>query len=337
MGKRTNRGLAKLSLPVPRLAKGDTPQARLALVRAAGGPHDFLATKGLQALAALPQLSAKALVTAESWELQVAEMRIRQCQACPPMGGACDQRSRHYRAITVRSAFGVMTEPSDGNAADLAKAGMLAQGQTPEWRSGLGSRECTRWPEYALQRRLAEVGVPPELLPARLSSYKPRSPAQDRALSLCAEFCRDYPARRDRGAGIFLQGSTGQGKSHLAVSVLAELLATDLRLNVAFVYVPDLLQQAREDLRYQRDGRTLERIGEVPLLVLDDLGVESSSAWTQEQIETVLHHRTSRQLTTVLTTNESIETLEKRYNERSMRRCYQMCETRLQLLGDYIG
>ena len=78
MGKRTNRGLAKLSLPVPRLAKGDTPQARLALVRAAGGPHVFLATKGLQALAELPQLSARALVTAESWELQVAEMRIRE-------------------------------------------------------------------------------------------------------------------------------------------------------------------------------------------------------------------------------------------------------------------
>lgn len=304
-------------------------EARLARLRAANGPNAFLKASGHSGLAALSGLSESSLIRTEAWELQVAEARLRQCAQCPSTGGACDPRSDEYRTVTLTTAFGAVSEPTE---TDMPPG--CAPSFTPE---GLEFGTCPRWPGYRVLRQLRAAGVPPKFLFARFSSYKPKAPDQSRALGLCEDFVRDYARHRERGSGIFISGETGLGKSHLAAAVLGALAETKPEIRTAFVYVPQLLQRIREDFGTS-DVRntTIARLAETELLVLDDLGVEYCTDWSRPQIETILEHRSSHELPTVLTTNSSIEELERRYHPRSLRRCYQNSAVRVSLKGDYL-
>ena len=53
-----------------------------------------------------------------------------------------------------------------------------------------------------------------------------------------------------------------------------------------------------------------EQINSVPLLVLDDLGSESSTAWAEEKLYQIVVHRHEARLPTVITTVSTIEELE---------------------------
>jgi DNA replication protein DnaC len=57
---------------------------------------------------------------------------------------------------------------------------------------------------------------------------------------------------------------------------------------------------------------------EAPLLIIDDLGVEKSTAWAQERGYALLAYRYDNKLETVVTTNVSIETLQPRLWDRLM-------------------
>jgi len=53
-----------------------------------------------------------------------------------------------------------------------------------------------------------------------------------------------------------------------------------------------------------------------PVLILDDLGTQSSTAWAQEKLFQILNHRYNAQLATVVTTNLSIDRLDERLRMR---------------------
>jgi DNA replication protein DnaC len=83
--------------------------------------------------------------------------------------------------------------------------------------------------------------------------------------------------------------------------------------------VPDLLDYLRAafspDSPVTFDER-FQALREAPLLVLDDLGAHSSTAWAQEKLYQLLNHRYNSQLPTVVTTNLRLEDLELRLRSR---------------------
>jgi DNA replication protein DnaC len=54
----------------------------------------------------------------------------------------------------------------------------------------------------------------------------------------------------------------------------------------------------------------------VPLLVLDDLGVENSTSWVQEKLDTLVDYRLMHGLALVVTTNLTLEELPARISSR---------------------
>ena len=58
-----------------------------------------------------------------------------------------------------------------------------------------------------------------------------------------------------------------------------------------------------------------ESVRTCALLVLDDLGTQSSTAWAQEKLFQVLNHRYNARLPTVVTTNHRLEELDERTRE----------------------
>jgi DNA replication protein DnaC len=73
---------------------------------------------------------------------------------------------------------------------------------------------------------------------------------------------------------------------------------------VFWTIVPDLLDHLRTTFNPNSEvayDELFERVKNIPLLILDDLGIQSSTPWADEKLFQVLNHRYNAQLPTVVT------------------------------------
>lgn len=124
---------------------------------------------------------------------------------------------------------------------------------------------------------------------------------------------------------LFLYGSVGTGKTHLATAAAHMLLGAGIR--VRYEYVPEFLRKLRDS--YSRDQET-ERQGErgagtaelwdyaqsADVLILDDLGTERATDWAAEQLRMLVDYRYREKAPTIITTNVGPEQIEPRIMSR---------------------
>jgi DNA replication protein DnaC len=113
---------------------------------------------------------------------------------------------------------------------------------------------------------------------------------------------RDY-AQDPQGWLVFV-GPVGCGKTHLAAAIANQCLADGGR--PFFVNVPELLDHLRSTFAPGSSATYDERFEEVrtaQLLILDDLGTESSSEWAREKIYQIFNRRYNTRAPTVVTMN----------------------------------
>ncbi|MEK7215882.1 MAG: ATP-binding protein, partial [Chloroflexota bacterium] len=95
---------------------------------------------------------------------------------------------------------------------------------------------------------------------------------------------------------LVLAGSPGSGKTHIAAAVANACIARGQP--VLFAVVPDLLDHLRAAFAptsTETYDELFEQVRAAPLLVLDDLGTHSSTAWAQEKLFQLLNHRYNAQ------------------------------------------
>ena len=126
-------------------------------------------------------------------------------------------------------------------------------------------------------------------------------------------------------AGIYFTGPVGTGKTHAAWHAVAGwcmATGTDPGQGVIVTRMTDLL----DDLRPGDDSRQRVRDCQaVPLLVLDDVGAEKASEWTQERLYTIVDHRYAACLPLIVTSNLPPAALDTTTGERVASRFAEMC------------
>ncbi|MCH7483698.1 MAG: ATP-binding protein [Chloroflexi bacterium] len=103
---------------------------------------------------------------------------------------------------------------------------------------------------------------------------------------------------------LVLTGPSGCGKTHLSAAIAGGCIANGQA--ALFMVVPDLLDHLRA--AYQPGSEVsydelFEMVRNAPVLVLDDLGVQSATPWAEEKLFQLINHRYSAQTPTVITTN----------------------------------
>ncbi|MFC1927995.1 ATP-binding protein [Chloroflexota bacterium] len=116
---------------------------------------------------------------------------------------------------------------------------------------------------------------------------------------------------------LVLAGPSGCGKTHLAVAIANHCIANNHP--VFYITTPDLLDHLRSTFSPNSEipyDEFFEQVRNTPLLILDDLGAQSSTPWAKEKLEQLLNHRFSNQLSTVIVSIIPIEELEDRVRTR---------------------
>jgi len=112
-------------------------------------------------------------------------------------------------------------------------------------------------------------------------------------------------------------GAYGCGKTHLAAAIANSRV--ERQLPVLFVVVPDLLDYLRAsyapDSPVTYDER-FDQVRNIEMLILDDLGTQSTTPWAAEKLYQILNYRYNAELPTVITMNQSIEDLDPRLASR---------------------
>jgi len=116
---------------------------------------------------------------------------------------------------------------------------------------------------------------------------------------------------------LVIRGGYGCGKTHIAAAIANYRISQGQP--ALFVVVPDLLDHLRSTWSPANPVSFDERFEEVrtaPLLILDDLGTQSSTPWAQEKLFQIFNYRYNAQLPTVITTNHELEEIDLRLRSR---------------------
>ncbi|NVZ00197.1 ATP-binding protein [Pediococcus pentosaceus] len=136
---------------------------------------------------------------------------------------------------------------------------------------------------------------------------------------------------RDYEANTIITGSPGVGKSHLAISMLKGV-NDHIKPNASclFVSINELMRLIKDSFNHSdsqfTESRMVNFLGQVNLLVLDDLGSEASfkreTREASEYVQQVLFGVLNKRNRTIITTNLNSDELSMIYNPKLLSRMY---------------
>jgi DNA replication protein DnaC len=161
----------------------------------------------------------------------------------------------------------------------------------------------------------------------------------------------EWVERGNDAEGLYLAGPVGTGKTHTAWHAVGHWCLTtgiaprtprtsgvegwsNAGPTIIFTRMVDLL----DDLRPGDSSRQRVRdCQNAKLLVIDDIGAEKASEWTQERLYSVIDHRYANQLPLIVTSNLPPSKLADQTGDRVASRLMEMCQLVAMTGGDRRG
>lgn len=138
--------------------------------------------------------------------------------------------------------------------------------------------------------------------------------------------CRDYANNeqlfRTKRNSMIISGGVGSGKTHLAAAIANCLI--DRGIPVLFSTFSEHLEHIREEFDHTGQKKYLSMMKNTPMLVLDDLGKERKTDWSQNILFDVVNYRYEHLLPIVITSNYEFDELGNHVGSAIFSRLYEM-------------
>ena len=135
------------------------------------------------------------------------------------------------------------------------------------------------------------------------------TPERRRCYDTAKTYADSFPQRAERGEGLYIEGTYGTGKTHLAAAIALQLIGCGVP--VVCKTSGDLLADIKEafDSGDATEYEILKAYKTVDLLIVDDLGKEQCTEWSVSTLYAILNDRYEDMKPTIITTNYNADEL----------------------------
>ena len=153
--------------------------------------------------------------------------------------------------------------------------------------------------------------IPEEIKNASMAKIYKTDKARYNTIIWLTEFIKKYKENKKQ-KGLYLCGNFGSGKSYLIAAMLNELAKDGVQSAIVFwpEYLNDLKSSFSSQIKTEFKTK-YEKIKKAPLLLIDDIGAESVTSWSRDEILCpILQYRMEENLPTFFTSNLDLKALE---------------------------
>lgn len=167
--------------------------------------------------------------------------------------------------------------------------------------------EAQRRADYARQDmecRIGQAAIPARFVGRTLDNFQCSTEAQTAALAIAREFADNFEANAKRGMSLIFSGLPGTGKSHLATAVLQAIMPQHTGLYTTCMGVIRAVRGTWRKDSERSETQVLDAFADVPLLVLDEIGVQYGTDGEQTILFDVLDRRYRDMKPSIFLTNQ---------------------------------
>ena len=144
----------------------------------------------------------------------------------------------------------------------------------------------------------------------------------EETLSLCREYAESFDLESQN---LYLCGETGLGKTHLSLAIAGEVIKKGYR--VLYNSAQNIFNELQQEYFSREQTRRFETLVlECDLLIMDDLGTEFKTQFTEAALYNIINTRLNMHLPTIINSNMLPRQTEEVYSRRISSR----------LIGDYV-
>ena len=154
--------------------------------------------------------------------------------------------------------------------------------------------------------KLSKIGVPERFKKCRLENYQVTTPEQQKALDACKAFLSLFSGNETPDSPLFLIGSFGTGKTHLAIGCVYKLIVEYKIKSGIYTTTMKMIRDIRSSYHHMcnsTEQQIIDRYVNTDLLILDEVGVQNGTDNEQLLIYEVLNGRYENQLPTIIISN----------------------------------
>ncbi len=149
--------------------------------------------------------------------------------------------------------------------------------------------------------------IPKEIKEANISKIFMKDSNRFEVIEFIHKFINNYDTNKNQ-KGIYLYGNFGCGKTYLIAAMFNELALNNVKS--AIIYWPEYLRDLKASFDTDFKDK-FEYIKKVPLLLIDDIGAESVTSWSRDEVlGPILQYRMQEKLPTFFTSNLDLKALE---------------------------
>jgi len=171
---------------------------------------------------------------------------------------------------------------------------------------------CNYLKQEALVKKRANLvqshHISKEIMEGSFRDFDTSDPAREDAFEAVLQFCLTA-SPGENGIGLYLYGPLGVGKSYLLGAACNKLAERGIASYM--IYTPDFFLEIKNAIAEQKVEEKMDALKNIPVLILDDIGAESISAWARDEVlGPILQYRVMKKYPTLYTSNYSYEQLE---------------------------
>ncbi|HGI3069403.1 TPA: ATP-binding protein [Streptococcus agalactiae] len=129
------------------------------------------------------------------------------------------------------------------------------------------------------------------------------------AYKVAYNYAKNFEQMKEDNVGLLFYGDVGSGKTYLACSIANELIERE-QVKVKIMNLSQVINQIQKSAFKLDSNEIISNLSNIPLLILDDLGIERDTSYAREQVYNIINSRYLKSRPTIFTTNLSLEIIQ---------------------------